>query len=72
MPGLQIALVGQEPVLYARSVRENISYGLDAVTDAQVEHAARLANAHDFITEMKKKYDTETGEKGAQLSGKCL
>jgi ATP-binding cassette subfamily B (MDR/TAP) protein 9 len=68
---LQIALVGQEPVLYARSVKENIAYGLEEWKMEDVEAAARLANAHDFITELADKYDTETGEKGMQLSGTC-
>ena len=62
--------MGQEPVLYARSIRENIAYGLEACTPERVEEAARNANAHDFIMEMKDKYETEAGEKGAQLSGK--
>ena len=66
----KVALVGQEPVLYARSIRENIAYGLEACDPERVEDAARNANAHEFIMEMKDKYDTEAGEKGAQLSGK--
>lgn len=65
-----MALVGQEPVLYARSVKENIAYGMDMFTDEDVEKAAMQANAHGFITDMKEKYETQTGEKGMQLSGK--
>ena len=66
---LQVALVGQEPVLYARSVKENVAYGLDCWDLALVERATKLANAHEFITSMTDKYDTNTGEKGLQLSG---
>lgn len=65
----KIALVGQEPVLYATSVKENIAYGLDLWNEELVEKAARLANAHEFISDMKEKYNTNTGEKGLQLSG---
>ena len=61
----RMSLVGQEPVLYARSVAENISYNLLGATPEAVEHAAKLANAHDFITAMTDGYKTQTGEKGA-------
>jgi ATP-binding cassette subfamily B (MDR/TAP) protein 9 len=65
-----IALVGQEPVLYARKISENIAYGLDQeVTQEQIINAAKMANAHNFIMEASKEYDTECGERGAQLSG---
>ncbi|XP_070548799.1 ABC-type oligopeptide transporter ABCB9-like isoform X2 [Ptychodera flava] len=64
----KVALVGQEPVLYGRSIKENISYGLDECNLQEVQRAAQLANAHKFVTELKDGYDTETGEKGAQLS----
>ena len=60
----RISLVGQEPVLYARSVAENISYNLEGASQPAVEHAAKLANAHDFITAMTEGYNTQTGEKG--------
>ena len=65
-------MVGQEPVLYARSLKENIAYGLleSEWSQEDVEEAAQHANAHRFISEMKDKYETETGEKGLQLSGK--
>uniref|UniRef100_A0A1I8AD46 ABC-type antigen peptide transporter n=1 Tax=Steinernema glaseri TaxID=37863 RepID=A0A1I8AD46_9BILA len=65
----KIALVGQEPVLYARSVRENIKYGLDEVSDEAIQKAAKLANAHQFITDTTDGYDTDVGEKGSQMSG---
>uniref|UniRef100_A0A915ANQ4 Uncharacterized protein n=1 Tax=Parascaris univalens TaxID=6257 RepID=A0A915ANQ4_PARUN len=65
----QIALVGQEPTLFNYSVKENIAYGLENVTQEQIEEAAKLANAHTFITEMAQGYDTCVGEKGSQLSG---
>ncbi|KAI0227571.1 ATP-binding cassette sub-family B member 9 [Lamellibrachia satsuma] len=65
----KIALVGQEPILYATSVKENIAYGLDCWDMELVERAAKLANAHEFIMDMKEKYDANTGEKGLQLSG---
>jgi ATP-binding cassette, subfamily B (MDR/TAP), member 9 len=74
----RVALVSQEPVLYARSIKRNILYGLeedDGVlidqipTQADVEAAARLANAHDFISNLPQGYDTECGERGVQLSG---
>ena len=68
----QISLVGQEPVLYARSIEKNVAYGLDDWELLQVEHAARMANAHNFISEMKDGYQTEAGEKGTQLSGESL
>uniref|UniRef100_A0A4W3IZ02 ATP-binding cassette, sub-family B (MDR/TAP), member 9 n=1 Tax=Callorhinchus milii TaxID=7868 RepID=A0A4W3IZ02_CALMI len=65
----QVTLVGQEPVLFARPIHENIAYGLaDCPVDMMV-WAAKTANAHGFITELTDGYGTETGEKGAQLSG---
>ena len=60
----RVSLVGQEPVLYARSVAENISCHLEGTTQENIEHAAKLSNAHDFITSMTDGYDTQTGEKG--------
>ncbi|ESO84652.1 hypothetical protein LOTGIDRAFT_179605 [Lottia gigantea] len=66
----KISMVGQEPVLYARTISENISYGLEEeFSQADILNAAKLANAHDFITKMTKSYETETGEKGLQISG---
>ena len=65
-----IALVGQEPVLYARKIGENIAYGLDQdFSEEHIENAAKMANAHTFIMETTKQYDTECGERGIQLSG---
>ncbi|KIH63645.1 ABC transporter, ATP-binding protein, partial [Ancylostoma duodenale] len=67
-PPNQIALVGQEPVLFARSVTENIRYGVD-VMEADVVKAAEMANAHGFIMQTTHKYETNVGEKGSQMSG---
>ncbi|XP_074868599.1 ABC-type oligopeptide transporter ABCB9 isoform X1 [Carettochelys insculpta] len=64
-----ISLVSQEPVLFARSIAENISYGLTSVSFESIVQAAQKANAHAFITELQNGYNTEAGEKGAQLSG---
>ena len=66
-----MSLVGQEPVLYARKIGDNIAYGLEEseATQEQIERAARMANAHDFVMDTSKKYDTECGERGVQLSG---
>ena len=62
--------MSQEPVLYARSLKDNIAYGLDEGWDMEVVHQAAIkANAHIFIGEMKEKYDTQAGEKGTHLSG---
>lgn len=68
----KVALVSQEPVLFARSVKDNIAYGITSnseIDQSLVEHVSQLANAHSFISEMPEGYDTETGEKGLQLSG---
>eukprot|EP00656_Telonema_subtile_P057413 TRINITY_DN9435_c0_g1_i3.p1 TRINITY_DN9435_c0_g1~~TRINITY_DN9435_c0_g1_i3.p1 ORF type:complete len:344 (+),score=110.26 TRINITY_DN9435_c0_g1_i3:80-1111(+) len=66
----QVGLVSQEPVLFGRSIRENILYGTDGpVSDEAVHEAARMANAHGFIRGFQAQYDTEVGERGAQLSG---
>ncbi|OCU02034.1 ATP-binding cassette sub-family B member 9 isoform X1 [Xenopus laevis] len=65
----KISLVSQEPVLFARSIENNISYGLNSVPLEAAVSAAKTANAHSFITELHEGYKTETGEKGAQLSG---
>ena len=65
----QISIVLQDSVLFAASVRENIGYGSQAATPDEIEAAARLANAHDFIMELPRKYDTILGERGVSLSG---
>jgi len=68
----KVSLVAQEPVLFARSIRENILYGVDEtqpVEEGAVERAAALASADDFIASFDLGYDTHVGERGAQLSG---
>ncbi|KAM0942675.1 putative ABC-type xenobiotic transporter [Dioscorea sansibarensis] len=64
-----IALVGQEPTLFAGTIKENIKYGSKKATEAEVEAAARVANAHDFISCLKDGYETWCGIRGVQLSG---
>ena len=65
----QIALVTQETVLFNDTVRHNVSYGKPEATQEEIEHAARIAFAHDFITEMPQGYETIVGERGIFLSG---
>jgi subfamily B ATP-binding cassette protein MsbA len=65
----QISLVTQETVLFNDTVRANIAYGRPDLPLAQVERAARLADAHDFIVAMPRGYDTVVGERGSSLSG---
>lgn len=64
-----IGIVSQEPILFATSIKENIRYGRDGVTDREIEDAAKMANAHNFIMDLPDKYNTLVGERGAQLSG---
>ena len=65
----KIALVPQDPVIFAASARDNIRFGDPDATDAQVEAAARAAAAHDFLTALPQGYDTYVGERGVMLSG---
>ncbi|XP_056100488.1 antigen peptide transporter 1 [Rhinichthys klamathensis goyatoka] len=65
----KISVVSQEPVLFARSVLENIRYGKENASDEDVHAAAKLANADHFISSLPKGYDTDAGEKGGQVSG---
>ena len=65
----QLALVPQEPLLFHRSLAENIAYARPEATLAEIEHAAQLANAHDFIVRQPKGYATLVGERGVKLSG---
>ena len=65
----QIGIVTQQTVLFNRSVAENIAYGSQGATREQIEDAARRANAHPFIMELEKGYDTVIGERGSLLSG---
>ncbi|XP_060590153.1 ATP-dependent translocase ABCB1-like isoform X2 [Ruditapes philippinarum] len=64
-----IGIVSQEPVLFGTTIGENIRYGREEVSQAEIEEATKMANAHDFITALPDKYDTMVGERGAQLSG---
>ncbi|WP_417600418.1 ABC transporter transmembrane domain-containing protein [Pararhodobacter oceanensis] len=64
-----MALVPQDPVIFATTARENIRFGRPEATDAQIEEAALAAAAHDFITALPEGYDTELGERGVMLSG---
>ena len=65
----QIGLVSQEPVLFNESIRANICYGKEGVTEAEMVCAAKDANAHNFISALPGGYDTLVGERGVQLSG---
>ena len=64
-----LALVQQDVFLFDGSVRDNIAYGRHEATDADVEDAARRANAHEFIVKLPEGYDTFVGERGVKLSG---
>ncbi|HEV2394748.1 MAG TPA: ABC transporter ATP-binding protein [Verrucomicrobiae bacterium] len=64
-----IALVTQEPILFASSIRENIAYGRPGATSADIESAAQAAGAHDFIEGLPEGYETQLAERGATLSG---
>ncbi|KAJ7943849.1 ABC transporter B family-like protein [Quillaja saponaria] len=64
-----IGLVQQEPALFATSIYENILYGKAGASEAEVIEAAKLANAHSFISALPEGYSTKVGERGVQLSG---
>jgi len=65
----QIAVVAQDPVLFHRSLAENISYANPRASQAEIEHAARHANAYDFIVRLPRGFATLVGERGVKLSG---
>ncbi|MEW5739286.1 MAG: ABC transporter transmembrane domain-containing protein [Myxococcota bacterium] len=65
----QVGVVAQEPLLFSTSIADNIRYGRPDATDAEVEAAAKLANAHGFISGFPEGYQTMVGERGIQLSG---
>jgi len=66
----KLGLVGQEPVLFQGSVATNIAYGKTDATREEIEAAARMANAHDFIMKnLSDGYETEVGQGGGKLSG---
>jgi len=65
----QIGMVPQNPVLFATTIEENISYGHPGASRTQIEEAAKLANAHQFIVGLPDGYKTIAGERGSQISG---
>ncbi len=65
----QLAYVSQQPYMFEGSIRDNIRYGRPVATDEEVEEAAKLAHAHDFIMAQPEGYDTAVGENGVTLSG---
>jgi len=65
----RIAYVSQQPVLFEGTIADNIRYGRPGATQAEIEEAAKLAQAHDFIVELPAGYDTEVGEMGSNFSG---
>lgn len=65
----QIGLVAQEPALFSGTVKENIAYGKMDANRAEIEEAAKMANAHNFILNLENGYETSVGEAGAKLSG---
>lgn len=64
-----IGNVNQEAILFNDTIRNNIAFGKDGATQEEIEQAARIANAHDFIMEMEEGYDTMVGDRGCRLSG---
>ncbi len=65
----QMGVVTQEPILFNDSIANNISFGMENVSQEQIEAAARIANAHDFIVQTEEGYQTNIGDRGAKLSG---
>ena len=65
----QVGTVAQEPILFSTTIADNIRYARPGASDAEVEAAARVANAHDFVTRFPEGYQTGVGERGVQLSG---
>ncbi|WP_375598548.1 ABC transporter ATP-binding protein [Devosia sp. Naph2] len=65
----QLAIVQQEPILFHRTLAENISYGRPGASRGEIIEAAKQANAHDFIMGLPKAYETLVGERGVKLSG---
>ncbi|KAG2269699.1 hypothetical protein Bca52824_064254 [Brassica carinata] len=65
----KLALVQQEPALFSTTIHENIKYGNENASEAEIIEAAKAANAHEFISRMEEGYKTHVGEKGVQLSG---
>lgn len=64
-----VGVVSQEPVLFATTIRENIRYGNPDASNEEIEKASRTANCHNFIMKLTDGYETNIGERGAQLSG---
>jgi len=64
-----VGIIPQDPFLFSTTARENIAFGRAGMSDAEVEHVARLAQAHEFIERLPKGYDTVIGERGITLSG---
>lgn len=67
----QIAVVSQDCVLFARSIRENITYGLEDVPEEEIHRAAKLASAHEFIMKLPKGYDTGVTRLLSKASDVC-
>ncbi|MGZ4334252.1 MAG: ABC transporter ATP-binding protein [Gaiellaceae bacterium] len=65
----EIGVIAQDPFLFSATVRENIAFGRPGATDEEVERAARLAQAHEFVEALPEGYDTVIGERGITLSG---
>ncbi len=65
----QISVVLQDSILFAASIRDNIAYGKPGATTREIEQAAQIANAHDFISQLPQGYDTVLSERGTTLSG---
>ncbi|NQU17557.1 MAG: ABC transporter ATP-binding protein [Candidatus Saganbacteria bacterium] len=65
----QLGIVTQETVLFTGTIKENIAYGKVGATEDEIKQAAKIANAHNFIIELKQGYDTQVGERGVELSG---
>jgi ATP-binding cassette subfamily B protein len=64
-----IGVISQDPFLFSATVRENIAFGAPDLSDDEIEHVARLAQAHEFVRELPNGYDTVIGERGITLSG---
>lgn len=65
----KITYVPQEPLMFHRSIAENIMYGNPKASEQQLKAVAKMAHAHDFVEKLPKQYDTLVGERGVKLSG---